>query len=83
MMDYSDFYDIAVYAKENWQASYTPKETACNAYNLYADFEWSKENEKIVDSIRTLYENLVEDVKNIPDNEEAKHWLNMLKKELR
>ena len=39
-MEYTDFYDIAEYANENWKGNFTPKEIACYTYDYYADFLW-------------------------------------------
>lgn len=79
-MEFSDFYDIAVYANENWnKGNFTPKETACNAESYYADFKWSKENETISETIKSLTKNLAEDLQNMnesdADYEEVKYWL--------
>lgn len=85
-MEYEDFYDIAVYANEAWKGSFTPKEVACNAYNYYADFIWSKENETISETIKSLAKNLAEDLQNMnksdADYEEVKHWLYQIASEL-
>ena len=62
MLDYSDFYDIAVYGNENWKGSFTPKEIACNADCYYSDFKWSLERGKLAESISTLVANLKEDI---------------------
>ena len=31
-MEYEDFYDLAIYANENWRGGYTERELAINAY---------------------------------------------------
>lgn len=77
---YSMFYDIAVYANENWaKGSFTPKEIACNADVYCSDFRWSIENNTISETIKSLAKNLTEDLQNIDesdtDYEEIKHWL--------
>ena len=51
MLDYSDFYDLAVYGNENWKGSFTPKEIACNADCYYSDFKWSLERKKMAESM--------------------------------
>ena len=33
MLEYSDFYDIAIYENEHWNGSFTTKEIAENTYN--------------------------------------------------
>ena len=81
-MEFSDFYDIAEYASENWKGNFTPKEMACYAYDYYAEFQWSKANGAVSDVIESLIENLTEDVTNIPDNEDANEWLRRIKAEL-
>lgn len=42
MLEYEDFYDLAVYTNEIYKGCYTPKEIACNAYNYYSDFQAAK-----------------------------------------
>ena len=81
-MQYEDFYDIAVYGNENWKGSFTPREIATNAYIYYTDFQWSKENGTISESIKSLAKNLYDDIKAMPDLEEPKHWLYRIAREL-
>ena len=81
-MEFSDFYDIAEYASENWKGNFTPKEIACYAYDYYADFLWSKANNEISDVIDGLIKNLEEDLANMPDNEDVSEWLRCIKAEL-
>ena len=81
-MKYVDFYDIAAYASEHWRGKFTPKEIACHAYNLYAAFEWSKANKKTASIIKSLCENLEEDVVNMPNNEDVKIWIKHIQEEL-
>lgn len=76
MMEYADFYDIAVYGNENWKGLFTPKEIACNAYNYLADFEYSKVKGTVVSTIQELIELLIDDWYNDPDdNPEVEDWL--------
>ena len=82
MLEYADFYDIAEYANANWNGSFTPKEVACNANNYYEDFRWSKANNKVTVDIQDLLENLEEDTRNMPDNEDVKEWIRQIKAEL-
>lgn len=83
MLEYTDFYGIACYANENWnKGNFTSKEVACYAYDYYADMQWSKANGKVAHSIKTLCENLMEDIANDPKNEDAKYWLEQITKEL-
>mgnify|MGYP007038470969 FL=1 len=81
MLEYSDFYDIAKYANEHWNGSFTPKEIAENAYNYTCDFEWSKENGKFANSIRNLLGNLEEDLLS-EDDADVEYWTNEIRKEL-
>lgn len=81
MLEYSDFYDIAIYANEHWNGSFTPKEIAENAYNYTCDFEWSKENGKFANSIRNLLGNLEEDLLS-EDDADVEYWTNEIRKEL-
>lgn len=81
MMEYSDFYDIATYGNDNWKGSFTEKEVACNAYDYWENFQWSKANKKLSDTIKYLVENLEEDIKNA-DIPEAEFWLDCIKTEL-
>ena len=82
MLEYTDFYDIAEYGNENWKGSFTPREIACNAYNYYEDFQWSKANNKVACTIQDLIDNLEEDAMNMPDNEDVKEWIRCIKTEL-
>ena len=70
MLEYSDFYDIATYGNQMWKGSFTQKEVACNAYDYYADFQWSKENDMVARTIQGLAKLLAED-----GSEECKDWL--------
>lgn len=76
IMEYGDFYDIAVYGNENWKGSFTPKEIACNAYDYYAEFKWSVKNKQLSATISTLCKNLIDDIESDPDNEQAAWWVN-------
>lgn len=86
MLEYEDFYDIAVYANENWKGNYTEKEIAINAYIYYADFQWSKENDYEYSSIKTLIDNLCEDARNLKKDSEdylnIAYWLRQMADEL-
>ena len=82
MMEYGDFYDIAVYANKNWKGTSSERETACYAYDYYTDFLWSKENEEIAHDIKVLCKNLAEDLKAMPNLEEPKQQLYQIASEL-
>lgn len=79
MLDYGDFYDIANYGNENWKGGYTLKEIACNAYEYFADFEYSKAKGSyhISSTIQELLRLLDED-----GSEEANHFAIQIRKEL-
>lgn len=81
MLEYSDFYDIAIYANEHWNGSFTTKEIAENAYNYTCDFEWSKENGKFANSIRNLLWDLEEDLLS-EDDADVEYWTSEIRKEL-
>ena len=78
-MEYSDFYDIAVYGNANWKGSFTPREIACNAYNYLADFEYSKAKGTVVSTIQELIDLLLDDwystEANSDDDFELSNWL--------
>ena len=76
-MNYADFYDIATYGNEMWKGSFNKKEIACNAYDYYADFQWSKENEMVARTIQELAKLLAED-----ESEQCKDWLYTMATEL-
>lgn len=77
MLEYGDFYDIATYGNEMWKGSFTAKEIACNAYDYYADFQWSKENEVVSKTIKELAKLLAED-----GGEECRCWVYRIATEL-
>lgn len=86
-MEFSDFYDIAIYANENWnKGNFTPKEVACNADIYCSDFRWSVVNDTIAETIKSLCKNLAEDLQNMSesdaDYEEVKNWLYQIASEL-
>lgn len=74
-MTKKDFLRIAEYANEKWKGSFTQSEIKENAEIYYADFKWSKANNIISETIKTLCRNLADDVKAMPDLEEPKQWL--------
>lgn len=77
MLEYSDFYDIAVYGNEAWKGSFSDSEIAVNAYIYFTDFQWSKENGKVSFVIQELAKLLVED-----GSDECKDWLYEMATEL-
>lgn len=79
MLEYGDFYDISVYANENWKGSYTPKEVAQNAYDYYSDFQSAKRKGCLVkdNTIFQILMRLVED-----GSEEALDWSNKILNEI-
>ena len=86
-MEYSDFYDIAVYGNANWKGNFSPKEIATNAYNYLMDFEYSKSKGKVASTIQVLIEWLLDDwysTENDPDMEiMLNDWLWQLFTELK
>lgn len=82
MLDYREFYLIADYANTHWKGGFAPIEIAENAYNYLCDFEWSKENGKVANSIKTLLSNLDEDIANGEDLEDVRYWTSEIRKEL-
>lgn len=82
MLEYSDFYDIAIYANEHWNGSFTPKEIAENAYNYICDFEWSKQNGKLAKSIHDLLRNFDDNMLN-DDDLDVEYWSSEIRKELK
>lgn len=81
-MTQDDFLRIAEYGNANWKGSFTPEEVRENAEIYYADFLWSKANDIISETIKTLAKNLAEDVREMPDLEEPKQWLYQIASEL-
>lgn len=77
------FREIAKYANENWaKGSFTKEEVEEYAEIYYADLQWSKENETIGASIKSLCKSLAEDLQNMPDLAEPREWLNEIADEL-
>ena len=79
MMEYADFYDIAVYGNANWKGAFTQKEIACNSYNYLMDFEYSKAKGTVVSTIQELIDLLLDDwystEVNSDDDFELSNWL--------
>ena len=69
MLNYEFFYTIAEYGNEVWKGRFSPKQTACNAYDYLCEFKSSMENESPTGTIKVLYELLVED-----GSEECLEW---------
>lgn len=82
MMDYREFYLISDYANVHWKGGYSAIEIAENAYNYLRDFEWSKENGKVANSIKVLLANLDEDIANGEELEDVRYWTTEIRKEL-
>lgn len=75
-MEYADFYDIAVYGNENWKGNFSQKEIACNAFDYWSDYEYSKVKGVVTEVIRRLIELLIDDWCNDSDgNTEVEDWL--------
>ena len=65
-MDYLDFYDLAMYANENWRGGFSERETAENAYIYKVEFDGLGTDSPVIQS---LLEQLKED-----NTEEALEW---------
>lgn len=76
-MDYADFYNIAGYLNEINRNVFSHREVAENAHIYVCDFEWSKANGEIANSIKWLAKELAED-----DTEECKDWLYEMARDL-
>lgn len=81
-MELEDFLRIAGYGNEMWKGSFTSEEVRENAEIYYADFQYSKANDTISETIKTLAKNLADDVREMPDLEEPKQWLYQIASEL-
>ena len=68
-MNYNDFYDIAEYLNGINRNIFSHREVAENAHIYTCDFEWSKENDDLAQSIKELCKLLVED-----GTEECLEW---------
>lgn len=77
-MEYSDFYDIAVYGNEAWKGSFSNKEVACNAYEYKMDFDYSKESGSLASTIYELLLLLDQD-----NSEETQEWARRIREELK
>lgn len=83
MINYEFFHEIAEYANANWaKGSFTQEEVRENAEIYYADFQYSKANDTISETIKSLCRNLIEDLREMPDLEEPKRWLYQIASEL-
>lgn len=77
-MDYDVFYDICVYANNNWKAGMTARELANNAYDLKEAYDKSVKTGVLESSLVCLCANLWNDIYNSEDNPEdleASMWL--------
>lgn len=78
-LEYGDFYDISVYANENWMGGNPEKLIAENAYDYYSDFQSAKRKGYITkdNTIFQMLMRLVED-----GSEEALDWANKILNEI-
>ena len=81
-MRFADFYNILEYRNKMWTCAFSPEEVRKNAEIYYIDFLYSKANDVIEESIKSLCRNLMEDLKVMPDLEEPKQWLYQIASEL-
>ena len=83
MLVYDDFYDMAVYANDNWRGKFTPKEIACYASEYFEEYKKSVKFKRQTLPIQTLFQNLLTDLKenNVYENEidDVKMWLHELR----
>lgn len=80
-MKYEDFYDIAVYANENWRGKFTQKEIACNAYENLVEFQKSNNSGEATANIQALINALTEDAQN--GSKEAEEFLQKIQENAR
>lgn len=73
-MDYLDFYDLAVYANENWKGSFSDREIAENAYIYKIEYDALGTDSDI---IRSLLEQLNDD-----NTDDAIEWISKLQGEV-
>lgn len=76
-MTQKDFLRIAEYGNEMWKGSFTLQEVADNAQIYWADFEWSKENERPSFVITELINLLKED-----GSDECLEWAERITREI-
>lgn len=78
-LEYGDFYDISVYANENWMGCNSDKVIAENAYDYYSDFQSAKRKGCLTkdNTIFQMLMRLVED-----GSEEALDWANKILNEI-
>lgn len=81
-MKLDDFLRIAEYGNKMWKGCFSPEEVRENAEIYYADFLYSKANDTISETIKSLCRNLADDAREISDLEEPKQWLYQIASEL-
>lgn len=81
-MNYLDFYDIATYGNENWKGGFTEREVANNAYEYFAEYEYSVQQKEATHTIEELCNLLEEDYRNMNDECSdrlvVENWLYMI-----
>ena len=78
MLEYRDFYDIAVYGNKNWGGGFDEKSIACMAYDYAVEYEFSIKRKEATRTMVELYKLLLEDCEGDPDNEELEYWVDEL-----
>ena len=63
------FYDLAVYANDNWGGGFTEKEIAMNAFDYYNEYLLSVERSNSTMDISILLQNSSEDMNSYLDYE--------------
>lgn len=77
-MTYSDFYEIAVYANENWnRGNFTAKEVAEGAYEYLIEYQKFVDFGRTTETMDSLIANLEEDYANDP-TETVREWIKNL-----
>lgn len=74
--NFSFFHELAIYANANWKGGCTPAEIAHNAFEWLVEAKTSTHT-KPTPAIRSLCDNLYEDIKN--GSTEAEYYLDQLK----
>ena len=68
-VDFELFYDLSVYANDNWGGGFTEKEIAMNAFNYYNEYLLSVERSNSTMDISILLHNISEDMNSYLDGE--------------
>ena len=73
-MDYLDFYDLCIYANENWRGGFSDRENAENAYIYKSEYDAQGTESSIIKNLIFLL---------ITDNtDESLEWVRKLRNEV-